>query len=124
MNRPTWAIVIAVILVLLLVGACGFVIIPWMGGYGSGNWGMMGPGTGPGIMGVFGSPFIGGIGMLLFGAFIIIGIVLLAVWLAQNAGQSSVSTTRGESPLDILKVRYAKGEITREQYEEMRRDLG
>ena len=27
------------------------------------------------------------------------------------------------SPLDILKRRYASGEITREQYEQMRRDL-
>ena len=120
MNRPTWAIVITVILVLLLIGACGFVAIPWRGGYGSGNWGMMGPW----MMGGYGSPFLGGIAPLLFGAFIIVGIVLLAVWLAGRVGQSSVSTTQGESPFDILKVRYAKGEITREQYEEMRRDLG
>ncbi len=28
-----------------------------------------------------------------------------------------------ERPLDILQRRYAAGEITREQYEEMRRDL-
>ncbi|MCL5995149.1 MAG: SHOCT domain-containing protein, partial [Chloroflexi bacterium] len=102
------------------IGACGFVIFPLMGGYGPGNWGMMGPG----MMSGFGFPFLGGIGMLLFGAFIIIGIVLLAVWLAQNAGQSSTTAPRGETPLDILKARYAKGEITREQYEEMRRDLG
>lgn len=120
MNRPTWAIVIGIVLVLLLIGACGFVIIPSAGGYSSGNWGMMGPW----MMGGFGSPFLGGIGMLLFGVFIIAGIVLLVAWFARNAGQSSVSTTRGESPLDILKIRYAKGEITREQYEEMRRDLG
>ena len=29
----------------------------------------------------------------------------------------------GESPLDILKRRYAGGEITREQFEQMRRDI-
>ena len=120
MNRPTGVIVIGIILVLLLIGACGFVAIPWMGGYGSGNWGMMGPW----MMGGFGFPFSGGIGVLIFGVFIIVGIALLVAWFAGRAGQSSVSTTRGESPLDILKVRYAKGEITREQYEEMRRDLG
>lgn len=28
-----------------------------------------------------------------------------------------------ESPLDILKRRYARGEITREQFEQMRRDI-
>ncbi|HEX2865829.1 MAG TPA: SHOCT domain-containing protein [Ignavibacteriales bacterium] len=29
-----------------------------------------------------------------------------------------------ETPLDILKKRYAKGEITRDQYEQMKKDLG
>ena len=29
-----------------------------------------------------------------------------------------------ESALDILQKRYARGEITKEQYEEMKRDLG
>ncbi|MEJ2353910.1 MAG: SHOCT domain-containing protein [Anaerolineales bacterium] len=29
-----------------------------------------------------------------------------------------------QSPLDILKARYARGEISREEYQEMRRDLG
>ena len=29
-----------------------------------------------------------------------------------------------ESALDILQKRYARGEITKEQYEEMKRDIG
>ena len=29
----------------------------------------------------------------------------------------------GETPLEILKARYARGEITREEYEQMRQDL-
>ena len=29
-----------------------------------------------------------------------------------------------QSPLDILKARYARGEISREEYQEMRQDLG
>ena len=105
---------------LLLIGACAFVIPALIGGFGSYGFGMMGPG----MMGGFGFPFFGGIGMLLFGAFIIIGMVLLVAWFAQNAGQFTTAARSGESPSDILKVRYAKGEITREQYEEMRRDLG
>jgi len=29
----------------------------------------------------------------------------------------------GQTPLEILKARYARGEIDREQYDQMRRDL-
>ncbi len=30
---------------------------------------------------------------------------------------------KGQTPLEQLKARYARGEITREMYEQMRRDL-
>ncbi len=30
----------------------------------------------------------------------------------------------GQTPLDILNLRYARGEINKEQYDQMRRDLG
>jgi uncharacterized membrane protein len=33
------------------------------------------------------------------------------------------STPRGETPLKILKARYARGEIGKEGYERMRREL-
>jgi putative membrane protein len=29
-----------------------------------------------------------------------------------------------EGPLEVLKLRYARGEITREQFEQMKRDVG
>ena len=32
-------------------------------------------------------------------------------------------TQSDQTPLDILKARYARGEIGREEYEQMRRDL-
>ena len=32
-------------------------------------------------------------------------------------------STSSETPLDVLKRRYAAGEITREQFEQMRRDV-
>ena len=40
---------------------------------------------------------------------------------AQSASAHSV---REESLLDIIKRRYASGEITREQFEQLKRDLG
>lgn len=41
-----------------------------------------------------------------------------------NAPTTSASALQSESLLDILKRRYALGEIDREQFEEMKRVLG
>ncbi len=66
-----------------------------------------------------------GIGMLLamvFWLLLIVGAVLLVVWALQKfviGGSGNVE----ESALDILKKRYARGEISREEYEEKKRDL-
>ncbi|MDE3088739.1 MAG: SHOCT domain-containing protein [Chloroflexota bacterium] len=76
------------------------------------------------MMGGFGFPMMGmGLGMLLFWVLIIGGVVWLVQALARGTGSSSVMP-QSESPLDILKRRYAKGEITKDQFEQMKRDLG
>jgi len=42
----------------------------------------------------------------------------------QQFGRRESSTTQAEkTPLDIVQERYARGEITKDEYEEMRRDL-
>ncbi len=41
-----------------------------------------------------------------------------------NTQAAATSAPQSESPLDILRRRYALGEITREQFEEMKRVLG
>ncbi len=46
--------------------------------------------------------------------------VWLVLWLARRMG--IVGPVR-ETPLDILKARYARGEITKAQFEETKRDL-
>lgn len=62
--------------------------------------------------------WLGGLTMLVFWGALIVGAILVVRYLGGVSG-SEVRT----SPLDILKRRYASGEITREQYEQMRRDL-
>ena len=62
------------------------------------------------------------ISMLLFWALVIVGIVLIARSLAAYRTTQTQPPTK-ESALEILGRRYAGGEITREQYQEMRRDI-
>lgn len=66
-----------------------------------------------------------GIWMLVNAVFwilVIVGIVLLAVWAVRRVGGGERSKAE-ESALEILKKRYARGEITKEEYEEKKRDI-
>lgn len=67
---------------------------------------------------------VGGMWLLpiLFWILIIAGVVLIVRWLTARDGQEKTSTPA--SPLAILKTRYAKGEIDRETFETMKRDIG
>ena len=57
----------------------------------------------------------------LFWILIIAGTVLVVRWLAGRNDQGKSFTT--ESPLDVLKKRYAKGEIDAETFEQMKRNI-
>jgi len=70
----------------------------------------------------FGGMLFGGLLMLAFWVLIIGGAVWLVVALARGS-QGSSATTSGQTPLAILQARYAKGEITKEQFDQMRRDI-
>jgi putative membrane protein len=62
-------------------------------------------------------------------------IVLAVLWVTRNwsnikgyvrrtaASFQSSGASTSQAPLEILQIRYAKGEITREEYESIRRDL-
>ena len=56
--------------------------------------------------------------MLLFWVLVILGIFALIRWLAQT-GESR----GGQRALDILKERYANGEIGKKEFEERKKDL-
>ena len=62
-----------------------------------------------------------GLGMLLFGGLLIAGIVMLVKCLGGSG--ACKMRERGKSALDMLKERYARGEIEREEFEQMKRDL-
>lgn len=90
------------------------------------GWGMLG--YGPGMMnGNYGFGMMNGFGgvfMLLFWIVIVgLGVWLIGSLVSRTNSQPPANLPPAESALDILKKRYARGEITREQFEEMRHDL-
>jgi len=70
-----------------------------------------------------------GIGMMLmmflFWAALIVAIVFLVRWLvtAGNRGPQAIDGRGSESALDILQKRYARGEMSKEEFQDMRRAL-
>ncbi len=66
--------------------------------------------------------WFGGIFMIVFWALVIVGVVLLVRWLLAASGRGA-SRAADEAPLEILKKRYARGEINQEEFERMKKDL-
>ncbi len=62
-----------------------------------------------------------GAGMWIFWIVLIVIVVLLVRVFA--GARTSVPSPRRESPLDILKARYARGEIDDEEFQRRRREL-
>ena len=65
--------------------------------------------------------FSGG-GLLMWILFVVL-LGLLVYFLVKTAHNQGPGLPLHESPLDILKKRYAHGEITKQQFDEMKRDL-
>jgi putative membrane protein len=83
-----------------------------------------GYGYGPGMMGGYGwggGWGFGGIGMLLWWVLIVLGIVLLVKWIF--GGGPAAGHRTGDRALEVLKERYARGEIDKNEFEEKKRDL-
>jgi len=102
---------ISVVVVLLFI-VFGFSIL-W--GLRSGGFGMMGPG----MMGDYGTMFLIPLLFILF-----LGLIVWAVFAAlPKTGVSNTADYKTDTPLDILKRRYAQGEIDKEEYETKKKDL-
>ena len=83
-----------------------------------------------GMMGGWGSfGLMGGLIGLLFNIAILVGIVLLVVWAVQkfsrstNSGASTTAPSQVLSAREILDIRYARGELTREEYQTKLSDI-
>jgi putative membrane protein len=74
----------------------------WCWGAGFGGWGIF--------------------GMVLMAAFWI-AVITLVVWSIRRLGQQTTVVANTGEPLDIAKQRYAKGEISKQEYEDIKRNL-
>ncbi len=66
----------------------------------------------------------GWLGIIMMGVFWLV-VIVVAAWLIRSAIQSNQGRPDEHNPSarEILDSRYARGEITREQYEQMKEDL-
>jgi putative membrane protein len=76
---------------------------------------MYGWNDGTGIMMIFGG--------LLSLAFLI-GIVFLIIWGVNQLNRRPTTSGGGDNALNLARERYARGEITQAQFEDIRRNLG
>ena len=79
--------------------------------------------TGPGMMGGWGMGWFGMIFMAAFWILIIVGLVFLVKWLIQTTSSSKETRLGGSKAADILKERYARGEIDKDEFDAKRKDL-
>ncbi len=81
------------------------------------QWGRGDYGMGPGMM--WGGWGMGWIFMIIFWGLLIVGLIFLIRYFmgATKAGKGE------ETALEILKKRYARGEIDKEEFEQKKRDL-
>lgn len=134
MKRSYWVILAILGGAVLLILCAGIIMV---GSWINVDWGMMG-GWPSGMMDSWGFDIMNGwgfvwIGMLILMLLIPIGVLVLIVLGVialvrglSTRGQGSTNLSQPDalsSPSEILQMRYASGEITREQYLEMRDDL-
>jgi putative membrane protein len=61
--------------------------------------------------------------MFVFWALIITGIILLIVWIVRRVSYPGRDFSRTDKAMEILKERYARGEISKEEFEKIKKDI-
>lgn len=66
-----------------------------------------------------------GFGMIFMGLIwlLVIGLIGTLIWFLIRKGNQSLTDTSGESSLEILKKRYARGNIDEEQYHRIKKEI-
>ncbi len=111
-NLRTMLIIGGIIVVVLIILS---VVFSSLWGWQRYGWGMMGPGMmgGSGLM-----------GFMIILWIVVIGLIIWVTVAAVNRPVKSGDTNLSEdSPIEILKRRYARGEIDKEEYETKKKDL-
>ncbi len=88
-------------------------------GYTQMGQGMMGPGM---MNWGYGMGWGWSIIMMAFWIAVIVGIIFLIRWVVLSTDKKDGTKSEDEA-LEVLRTRYAKGEINKEEFEEKKRDL-
>lgn len=100
-----------------------FTVLIALASSGLSQWRSYEWGHGPGMMGWGMMGWFGPILMVVFWIAIIVGIIFLIRWLVVSTRGGVSGARLEESPLEILKRRYARGEIDKGEFEEKKKDL-
>jgi len=77
---------------------------------------------GPGMMDHWGMGWLGVLLTIVFWILVIAGVIVLVKWLITQTRSDSTQKNTSQ-PLEILKERYARGEIDKQEFEEKKKDL-
>lgn len=107
----------------ILFGTLIFSLSTFLFSVGSyGQWRGDGWHNGPGMMGGWGMGWFGPLFMVIFWCLVITGLVLFIRWLVQGSRRGPQGSGSSNA-IGILKERYARGEIDREEFDQKKQDL-